>query len=220
MLPISGTLGRNKNQLVVEGKDDLHSVVHLMSAHIDWPKNDEPVSIKDGDGRSKVLHSGYLTTILKHPDTRALGVMLDAEEEDPNLVYVRVRGLCLTIFPRLPNSLLPTGVIANNEDGQRFGVWIMPDNSSRGTLETFLRYLVPPEEQSIWAYATESVKQARDLGAKCRETHIEKANLHTWLAWQDEPGYPPGTALTRGLLDPRAESAASFVEWFRTLYSL
>lgn len=47
---------------------------------------------------------------------------------------------------------------------------------------------------------------------------FEKANLHTWLAWQDEPGYPPGTALTRQLLDPHKETAAPFVKWFRNLF--
>jgi hypothetical protein len=58
----------------------------------------------------------------------------------------------------------------------------MPDNTSEGTLETFLRFLVPESSAPLWAHATESVATARTLGASCRETHVGKANLYTWLA--------------------------------------
>ena len=86
--------------------------------------------------------------------------------------------------------------------------------------ETHLRHLVPADDEPIWKHATESVRHARTIGAKCRDAHIEKANLHTWLAWQDEPGYPPGTALTMHILDPLGEGATPFVKWFRMLYEL
>jgi hypothetical protein len=49
---------------------------------------------------------------------------------------------------------------------------------------------------------------------------MDKANLYTWLAWQDEPGQTPGHALTRKILDPSSPSALSFVKWFMALYSL
>ena len=96
----------------------------------------------------------------------------------------------------------------------------MPDNVSKGGLETFLKFLVPNEAESTWKHAAESVGMARTLGAPCRECHLTKAELYTWLAWQDPPGYSPGRALTKKVLDPRSSHAKMFVSWFRELYEL
>jgi hypothetical protein len=210
----------NKNQLVVEGPDDLHSVIHLMKAHIEWAKDGEPVWIEDAKGRSNILKRGLLEAAFIASYTRTLGVVLDAEGDPPGKTYGQFRNLCSNWFPMLPDELPSSGLIAGNHEGKRLGIWIMPDNVTQGSLETFLRHLVPEEEEPIWTHATESVRRARTIGAKCREVHMEKANLHTWLAWQDEPGYPPGIALTRHILDPRRESATPFVTWFRMLYEL
>ena len=87
-------------------------------------------------------------------------------------------------------------------------------------MEVFLRYLVPEDSEAVWCHAVESVKIGRSLGAPCREVHIPKAELFTWLAWQDPPGYSPGIALTKRILDPHSPHAAAFVKWFRDLYSL
>jgi hypothetical protein len=87
-------------------------------------------------------------------------------------------------------------------------------------LETFLRYLVPIEQQPLWRLACDSVAAAVSTGAGCRDAHIAKAQLYTWLAWQDPPGYSPGLALTRKILDPQSSYAALFVRWFRELYQV
>ena len=96
----------------------------------------------------------------------------------------------------------------------------MPDNSSEGTLEVFLRYMVPAESSSVWDHAIRSTASAKELGAPYRDCHCPKANLYTWLAWQDEPAQRPGEALTKKILDPHAPSAVAFVKWFRDLYQL
>jgi hypothetical protein len=96
----------------------------------------------------------------------------------------------------------------------------MPDNTSQGDLETFLRYLVPDRQEPLWKQACDSVIAAVSSGANCRDSHIAKANLYTWLAWQDPPGQSPGFALTRKILDPQSQYAGPFVKWFRELYRL
>jgi hypothetical protein len=145
--------------------------------------------------------------------------MLDADTK-PRGRYDSVRNLCLSVFPDLPADLPNTGLIIDNDEGQRFGVWIMPDNSSEGSLETFLKYLVRDEAKPVWEHGVQSVTKAKEMGAACRDCHDEKANLYTWLAWQDPPGQYPGRALTKRVLDPNSPSAASFVTWFRELYQL
>jgi hypothetical protein len=96
----------------------------------------------------------------------------------------------------------------------------MPDNESEGCTEVFLRHLVPAQAETSWQHAVQSVIGARELGAPCRECHLPKAHLYTWLAWQDPPGQSPGIALTKKILDPTAPSAARFVTWFRLLYGI
>jgi hypothetical protein len=116
---------------------------------------------------------------------------------------------------------MPTsGLIAQNAEGKRFGLWIMPDNSSNGDLELFLRYLVPVDSEPVWKFAVECVANAKAIGAPYTDFHVRKANLYTWLAWQEPPGRSPGTAITQKILDPQADAATDFIKWFRDLYEL
>jgi hypothetical protein len=187
-----------------------------MRHHVEWVDNKVPVYIELGYSVEEILKPGYITAQIK--SLKVLGVMLDADKQ-PASRYLRIRDQCRSLFPNLPETLPSDGVAVEN-DGRRFGVWIMPDNGSPGTLETFLKYLVPNASSELWEHAKDSVKVAKGKGAKCRECHDDKANLYTWLAWQDPPGYSPGIALTKKVLDPNSQSAASFVNWFRELYQL
>jgi hypothetical protein len=211
----------NPNQLIVEGPDDLFSVVGLMRAHVVWPepKENAPVWIDAAGGVEKILERGYLDTKLMTPGLKTLGVILDADI-NPQARYDSFRNRCSGIFPGLPQEMPTEGLVAENANAQRLGLWIMPDNVSEGTLETFLRHLVPTDSVPVWEHATKSVATARTLGANCRECHIPKANLYTWLAWHDEPGQSPGIALTRKTLDPHSPSSEAVVKWFRDLCQL
>ena len=93
----------------------------------------------------------------------------------------------------------------------------MPDNSSPGILEDFLSRLVPRED-TIWDHAGEVVAEARRFGARCREVDHLKSSLHTWLAWQEDPGLPFGTALRAQVFRHDSEDALRFVAWFRRLF--
>ncbi len=186
----------NPNQLVVEGFGDLYSVVGLMRAHVTWPQDraSAPVHIHMGNGAEEILRDGFLTTFLKSSVIKSFGVMLDADIK-PRGRYNRIRDLASPFFRTMPSDLPKDGLVVENEvEKKRFGVWIMPDNASEGGLET--------------------------IGCGCRDHHVQKANLFTWLAWQDPPGQSPGESLTRKVLDPHSPSANTFVSWFRKLYAL
>lgn len=150
--------------------------------------------------------------------SKAFGVMLDADGHAAGR-YQRVKQLCEGLFPELPIALPASGLVCDSDD-KRFGLWIMPDNRADGDIETLLRYLVPDGTEPLWQHACASVQGATEIGARCRKTHIPKANLYTWLAWQDPPGQSPGLALTQKVLDPHSESARAFVAWFMDLFQL
>ena len=207
---------------MVEGFGDLYSVVGLMRAHVTWPQDraSAPVHIHMGNGAEEILRDGFLTTFLKSSVIKSFGVMLDADIK-PRGRYNRIRDLASPFFRTMPSDLPKDGLVVENEvEKKRFGVWIMPDNASEGGLETFLRHLVPNVSEPTWKHATESVQHAKKIGCGCRDHHVQKANLFTWLAWQDPPGQSPGESLTRKVLDPHSPSANTFVSWFRKLYAL
>ena len=62
----------NRNQMIVEGHEDLHAVVHLMKHHVQWgdePK-DWPVRIRIGRSVSEILDRNYINTIIKQSELR------------------------------------------------------------------------------------------------------------------------------------------------------
>lgn len=209
------------NQMIVEGAEDQHAIIHLMKQHVEWgeQRHSWPVEIQVGKSVSEILEREHLSARLKQSGLQALGIVLDADESLRDR-WVSVRGLLMEFMDELPATIPAGGLIGETREGVRLGVWLMPDNSSPGMLETFLRRLVPSVAQEVWIHAQEAVHSARAKGAPCRPVHDDKATIHTWLAWQDPPGERFGIAISKQMLDPHAEGARQFIDWFRAIYRL
>ncbi len=100
----------------------------------------------------------------------------------------------------------------------RLGIWIMPDNSQIGRIEEFIEKLVPAQHPT-WSHAQSSTTQAQALGAPLRTQDHIKGALHTWLAWQADPGLPFGTALSSNILGHNSLEAQRFVSWFKQCFT-
>ena len=207
------------NLLLVEGHDDLQSIAALMGAYTPWPedKHKAPVWIQLGKSAEEILLPAYLPIHIKNPETAILGVVFDADKS-PAARYRRVASICAPYFD-FPADLPAKGLVLE-KNKKRFGLWIMPDNSSDGDIEVFLKYLVPDLNGPTWNHAEESVKKATALGCPCHDVHIAKANLYSWLAWQEPPGQSPGRAVTQNILNPLCPEAKPFADWFMSLYKL
>jgi hypothetical protein len=203
-------------RLLVEGSDDLHSVIHLMARHgFDW-EDERKVRpfVSPMEGVEKLLQA--IPVALKGTYER-IGIVLDANS---SLVarWAQLRDRANRADIALPESPESEGtIVEGRQPGFRVGIWLMPDNSSPGTLENFLGELVPPDHP-VWAYAGEVTVEARQRGAGCLEKDHLKSTLHTWLAWQEEPGLPFGTALRTGVFEVESETARRFVAWFNRLF--
>lgn len=210
-------------RLLVEGKDDLAVVVHLMKHHVHWPQDEKqrPVFIEMARSADEILDEPFLRVKLKESGLQTLGMVIDSDDK-LDARWKRVQQLFKPTFPAMPQQMPKDGLITDNEDGLRLGVWFMPDCVSPGMLETFLRFLVPSHHEAValWQYAEAAFVEAKRRNCPCRPTHDDKARIHTWLAWQDPPGERLGLALTRKILDPHAPYAAPFVAWFKRLYDL
>jgi hypothetical protein len=98
----------------------------------------------------------------------------------------------------------------------------MPDNQLPGKIEDFIRLLVPPDKVkgTLWKRAEKSVQSIPQKNRLFSDNDIPKANVFTYLAWQEEPGRPMGEAITRRYLTPDAEIANKFIAWIRKLFDL
>jgi hypothetical protein len=179
----------NPKRLLVEGAEDRRVIPFFMENFISWgdTKSAWPVEIESFNGIEDMLKPGVIEAELKTSGLRALGVIVDANDH-PAQRWRRIRERAIAAVPALPNDIPETGLVAINTDGLRFGAWLMPDNRSRGMLETFLSLFIPPEGQLLWTYAQAKCGEAKNHGASYKEVHADKARIHTWLAWQDDPG--------------------------------
>lgn len=212
---------QHANLLLVEGKDDVYAVSGLLSNFVSWgpTENEWPVFIKAIGSDAQLLAEGVIPTHIKQSDLRILGVLIDANT-DFDSRWQRIRQLCREAYAPFPERIPPEGLVHDQAGLPRVGVWIMPDNRSRGMLETFLGFLVPGQSEALWARAIECATGAKSMGAPYRDVHQDKARIHTWLAWQDPPGRPLGEALKSRCLDPGSPFARPFVDWFVGLFRL
>jgi len=207
--------------LLVEGKDDKFVIAELMKSHglnfftakdIEW--------IKPSNGYENLAKEEVIATELLASGLTTLGIIIDADEH-PNDRWTSIRNVCLKSIPDLPKDLPENGLIWDAPNDIRFGIWIMPDNKMRGMLETFLADIIPDENQVLWEFAKESVQEAKIRGSKVTPNHIDKANIYTWLAWQEPSGLQISTAVKkRTIFDRTHPNAQKFVTWFKALYEL
>jgi hypothetical protein len=201
-------------KLLVEGAEELRVIPQLMEANgVTWNRGEEPLNIINCDGVENLLKPKYISAQLKTPNGLThLGIVIDADEEPDNR-WKSLYNACLPNIPNLPQNLPAAGLIITLESGIKFGVWMMPDNQSREMLETFLAYLVP--DNNLWQYTQNKVIEAKQQGATYRDYHLDKANIHTYLAWQDPPGKQLHDAVKQRILNQSHPQSANFLRWLQ-----
>lgn len=203
-------------RLVVEGRDDLHAITNLLVARGFDPEASGQVSpyVHAAGGLPEVLRSlepGHKTYV-------RYGLVVDADAECAQR-WSAIGDRLAALGYEVPATAPPGGYIASHSTPTRarVGVWLMPNNRDEGLLEDFLTGLIP-DNDSCWQHAQDATVRAMALGAQLPERYAAKGRLHAWLAWQENPGLPLGTAITARFLDPLSERANAFVAWFRELF--
>ncbi|MFH1265101.1 MAG: DUF3226 domain-containing protein [Planctomycetota bacterium] len=210
-----------RSSLHVEGRDDKFALVNLLIRHgVDYDPKPWPAAFPEFKevGNIQGLLDG-METAVKLSTGRAVGFVLDADSpllDRWHAVRDRLRNAGVDA-PKMP---IAEGFIGHSSTfWSTVGVWLMPDNQHDGKLETFLETLIGDEDPLI-DHATASTDAAKQLGALFTEPDHIKALIHTWLAWQNEPGYPYGTAIRARCFRHDSPAAAGFVAWFRQLYGI
>lgn len=203
-----------KKILLVEGKDDEHVLKHVCGTR-GVRKLDE---IIPHDSVEHLLES--FPVRLNESEVGAVGVVIDADT-DLAARWQSIRDRLRTAgYQNIPENPDSAGTILSPPDVTllpRVGFWIMPDNQTRGILEDFLRFLVP-EGSLLFDHVKSSVAAIPEGERRFSQLAEPKAIIHTWLAWQKEPGKPLGTAITARYLDPQVAQVDVLVSWLNRLF--
>ena len=218
-------------KLFVEGVDDKAVVTNVVNWHN--PTLDYYVIEYESDhvknqatSDPKLLHGVERITQefevrLKVADFRALGIVVDADfAETGNGVDKRwstLKGILRRAGYDTPDALDSDGLVVE-KDGLRIGVWIMPDNASEGMLEDFVASMIGGQDP-LFELASRSIDSIPISERRFSPNHRLKALVHTWLAWQIEPGKPFGVAIQKKYLDANSDAAKSLFAWLSRLFA-
>lgn len=204
-------------QLLVEGKDDLHVFYNLLEHH----HIPERFIIKSQEGFTKLQDT--LRVQLKPSDEDIpidrLGIVVDADTD----IAARWQSLRTILanadYAHIPDIPDPGGTIIEQEGRPIIGIWLMPNNLNTGMLEDFVSLLIPPGDL-LWPRATQCVQAIPPDQRRFIADHTIKAHIHTWLAWQEEPGEPLGLSIKKRYFDANAPYAQLLISWIRRLFAL
>lgn len=171
-------------------------------------------------GKTELL--SYVDEVVKTADLQAFAIVVDADESATS-TWQSVRDVLEKVgYSGLPTSPDPSGTVHTdtNPDLPKVGIWLMPDNQNPGEIEDFFLKLVPAGDKMM-AVVRPAVQDLID-----RKQHLfpnsdrSKAEAHTWLAWQHEPGRSMGVALKNGWANAKASLASDLAAWFSRVFEL
>ncbi|MBI3946563.1 MAG: hypothetical protein HY321_11635 [Armatimonadetes bacterium] len=203
-----------KRILLFEGLDDLRVVSTLCESR-GLPDVDE---VKQYEGVHRLLESFPIR--LKESDVEVLGVVLDADTSPAGRWEAIRKHLAEAGYPDVPERPTPTGTILPPPPASilpRTGIWIMPDNQTPGILEDFLRFLVP-DGSPLFSHVCASVAAIPEGERRFSRVAEPKALIHTWLAWQEEPGKPLGLAVREGYFNVASARVDALASWLNRLF--
>ncbi|MEI7583235.1 DUF3226 domain-containing protein [Runella sp.] len=206
-----------KKFLVVEGNDDVHVIANIWKEYV----GDQPsvFYIDDSKGFSNVYGKLEAYCLRKKPNVEAIGVVIDADA-DLDARWESIKYNLEKLGYDVPEAPAFGGtIIGSQERNPTIGIWLMPDNNAAGMLEDFVKYLVP--ENDILLIEADRILEEIEEGQlhKYNSIHKAKARIHTWLAWQEDPGTPMGLAITKSYLNTNTVLCQQFVSWLNQLFN-
>src|SRR5437763_7253729 len=187
----------HNDRLLVEGPDDEHLFKHLLGYHGILSREGGPFKVIEKGGFEKIRDD--LKTELKGSGLKRLGIVVDADTDIASRWDSLRNRLIDSGYSEInvPGDPDINGTVIRQEELPIVGIWLMPDNDSEGKVENFVRFLMPPDDL-LWPFAQSIVQKVIETQCHFRPTYKIKAEVHTWLAWQEEPGRPMGLAVTKG----------------------
>lgn len=206
-------MSSKRSILLVEGRDDREVVYQFCNHHsID---NRSLFDVMDKEGIDNLLDD---LRVRIRSGIEVIGVLIDADTDLPARWH-QIKEILSSHGYSLPSEPSKDGVIVSPTQIGRpvVGIWLMPDNQTSGILEDFLMRLAQ-EGDPLVERANQAVHSIPEEEKLFVDAKRSKAVIHTWLAWQPEPGTSLGLAITRSYLDPSRTPAPEFRQWLEDLF--
>jgi hypothetical protein len=164
-------------RLLVEGSDDLHSILHLLLRHgFNWDDEATVRPYVDATGSIEKLLR-VLPVTLKSSHER-IGVVVDANSRLPNR-WAQLRASAAAAGVQLPEVPDPVGtIVAGFRPDTQVGFWLMPDNTEPGTGKVLARVPHPLHYHSV------KISDSFSKGATGMRGHVEVAAFTPLLPLQ------------------------------------
>ena len=189
-------------KLLVEGPDDLFVIARLRELnHLA-----DNIFIKPCGSVEKAIELFRILIDKQAAANRILGIVVDAD--------TNIAGR----WQRISQILTESGKYHVPDILPKIGVWMMPDNQLNGMLEDFLAMLAVNDQELLDEVDTTLTTLENKELNKYKSVHKAKARIHTFLAWQEEPGVSMGNAIAKSYLRADSEQAVLFVDWLRRLF--
>jgi len=214
-------------QLIVEGKDAI-----VLSNILKKRRLNPPLGYKNKDkfieefvietiGISKV--TSVLKDALNKPEISNIGVIVDANDkgfESRRTLILNTVSNVLEIDKGNFDFINDSGLVFKPLDGLTIGFWVMPNNADSGYLEHFISALINSTD-STYNHSQKIVTELlKEEWCNFSETSKQKAILHSYLAWQEKPGLPMGTAVQASYVNASSPNADKFQSWFENTFEL
>lgn len=204
-------------KLLVEGPDDLFVIARLRELnHLE-----DNVFIKACGSVEKAIELFRILIDKQAASNRVLGIVVDADTAISGRWQRISQILTDSQKYNVPEVLPEEGLVLCpiDADDPKIGVWVMPDNRLNGMLEDFLAMLVVNDKELLDEVdVTLERIESKELN-KYKAVHKAKARIHTFLAWQEEPGASMGNAIAKSYLKADSDQAVLFVNWLRDLFN-
>lgn len=209
--------------LHVEGKNDMYVIGSLMREHdVELDANKGPVVIRPADSVEQLIENMPIATKAALGRHEHVGFVLDYDAKAKNR-WAQIKDAMKGAGVVLKDADVKKSGIIKEIDGARVGIWIMPyPGAKRGKLEDFLRALIPEDNPLLPKASAFVADVAKTVPAedRFRDVDIEKAEMYAWLAVQEQPGNPYGTAIRARMFMANRPLAVAFVKWMVELYGL
>jgi hypothetical protein len=204
-------------KLLVESPNDQHFIKNLF-------KKIKGLGEKD-NVEFEIVPCGGISEVLKRipaelitPGIETLAIVVDADED-----LLRNWNDVKKVFEKYNYQISETpkseGEIIDKQGVYpKIGIWLMPNNLTTGILEDFIAKIIS-EDDKLKPIVIEILDDIEKKGLHLyKPQYRPKALIHTWLAWQKEPGKPFGWAITLGYFDSDSKLTKTFISWLDKLF--
>ena len=212
MTDISERSRHGRKIIVVEGVNDKHVVMHILTRsgmRLD-------IDIIDRDGLDELLRG--IPLLVGNAENRVIGIVVDAN--DSTIARSRaVLDLLRRVGVNAPASLGEYGtIIPGTDELPRIGIWMMPDNRSPGELEHFVAKMIP-DDDPVWPLSQGYIDSIPARHRAFRPQKETRAKVLSWIATREEPGFM-GQAIDRRDLRTDGELCQTFIAWLNRLFAV